>query len=561
MLKKLLQKFKYYGLSGVFNAVKNRISPPYNLYLKNEVIPNSVEMNIQIATFAYTPKISIIMPVYKPKIAELDMCIMSIINNSYKNIEICIVDDGSNNGALDNYFRELTKVHPQIINYKKEQKNSGIAATSNIAISNSTGDYLMLIDNDDMILPHTFFEYVKVLQQERYDFIYSDEDMIDENNKRFNPQFKPDWSPHTLLSRMYVNHLSMYKRELVVEAGGFQSEYDGTQDFDLLLRTFDKFEKVYHIPKILYHWRTSENSIAQSIDNKLYIFERAIKALQSYFSKHNLLVDVNAQDKLLMYNVDFPQQIIENLSLFIIYKGQQQNLLSLLEQATKITTIKVIIINTTTENLEIGDNFTVIESKENISLHQIIKKYQATDICCISTEIIEIQLVKLLQNFIGISKLTQTGVVGCTTVNENEIIVQSGYIMTKTIHPVGYGQKYGDTGYYGRNISLYNYSIVSQECFFVKKSILEKVPPIYVGDNLSVQAQIILLQLSILELGYHNVNMGNHFVSVKRVPTINISLSANELLIISEKWQQLYKSDPNYNNNFSENASKLFQLK
>jgi|GEM_PF-4659707 len=560
MLQKLLQEFKYYGLLGVYKAIKNRLSSPYNSYLEDEVIPSMVEMNTQIAMFTYQPKISIIMPVYQPKIEELAMCINSIINNSYKNIEICIVDDGSNEDLLDDYFDKLTSKHPTIINYQKEPRNAGIAAASNIATNNSTGDYLALIDNDDMIPTHTFFEYVKVLQQDRYDFIYSDEDMIDADNKRFNPQFKPDWSPHTLLSRMYINHLSMYKRDLVVTAAGFQSDFDGTQDYNLLLRTCDKFKKVYHIPKILYHWRTSENSIAQSIDNKLYIFERAVKAVTEYFAQHDLLAVVEPQDKLLMYNLDFPQQKIVDVALFIIYNGQQANLLQLLKQAAAITGVKVIIINTTTETLKLDDNLQVIENDKGISLHEMAKNHQATYTCWLTTEIIELNLPKLLQNFISISNLTSTGVIGCTTLNENDLIIQSGYIVTTngTIKPVGYSQKSLDVLYYGRNISLYNYSVVSQECFFVKTAILEKLAPI---SELSLQAQIILLQLSVLQLGYHNVNLGNYFVKVEKEPVIQLSLAVKENTIIFQKWQEIFKNDPKYNCNFSKTTTKLFQLR
>ena len=218
------------------------------------------------------PLVSVIINFYNSE-KYLSETIDSLISQTYDNWELCLADDKS---TWDNVRETLEKYedHPKIkIVYRKE--NGHISEATNSALSVASGDFVGLLDCDDLLTPNALYEVALKLNENRdLDFIYSDEDKVDDDgNNRHMPHFKPDWSPDTLMSNMYTCHFTVYRKSLVEKVGGLRTECNGSQDYDLALRIMDETtpDKISHIAKILYHWREREESTSGNATVKPYV--------------------------------------------------------------------------------------------------------------------------------------------------------------------------------------------------------------------------------------------------------------------------------------------------
>ncbi len=239
---------------------KNRNDPPIDVHFKEDA------------------RISFLCPVYRPKLRYLDELLSSLHAQTYHNWEICFADGGSS-PVVRRQLKRFAKDDPRVKVAFLEQ-NRGIAANTAAAYVLATGDVIGFVDHDDMLAPSACFEIVRALQNHGADFVYTDEDKFDESG-RFDPHFKPAWSPDTLRSYNYITHLMAMKRALYERCGGIREGFDGSQDHDLALRATAAAEAIHHIPKILYHWRSHANSVAGDGLSKPYAFEAGRKAVES----------------------------------------------------------------------------------------------------------------------------------------------------------------------------------------------------------------------------------------------------------------------------------------
>ena len=228
---------------------------------------------------SYQPLISIVMPVYNTPEIFLREAIQSVLNQSYTHWELCIADDASTQPHVKRILEEYAAKDARIKGVFRLQ-NGHISRASNSALQLATGEFISLLDHDDLLVADALHEVVMLLNEHPdADMIYSDEDKIDERNHFCLPCYKPDWCPDSFLSRMYTCHLGTYRRSLVNDIGGFREGYEGSQDYDLVLRLTEKTNKIFHIPKILYHWRIHPESASGSRDAKPYAYEAAARAL------------------------------------------------------------------------------------------------------------------------------------------------------------------------------------------------------------------------------------------------------------------------------------------
>ncbi len=241
----------------------------------------------QSVSFAYQPKISIILPVYNTDPGYLRACLDSVIRQSYVNWQLCIVDDASSDKQTLGVLTEYKNKKDPRIKIKHSKRNGHISVASNLAIDMAEGEYIALLDHDDVLWPNALFEAVNFMQFHRdADFIYSDEDKIEADGFiHYNPYFKPDWSPHLLECVNYITHFSVLRTSLVRSVGGFDSHMVGTQDWDLFLRVSEKTDKIYHVPTVLYSWRAHEGSTALSLDSKSYVLSNQEAALSEHFKR------------------------------------------------------------------------------------------------------------------------------------------------------------------------------------------------------------------------------------------------------------------------------------
>jgi len=285
--KFLLMKVRDKFVESVHCNVRRSIS--YDGWIrKNEPSEGDLAVQKQVR-FSYEPKISVIVPTFNTPRKILVEMLESVKRQTYANWELCVADGNSGRQdvkkVLDAYASSDNRVR---VRYLPENKK--IAGNTNEALALATGEFTAFLDHDDTLAPFALYEIVKTLNDNPgADFIYSDEDKISENGRiRFEPHFKPDFSPDTLRSYNYITHFTVIKKGLLDSVGWFREGFDGSQDYDLILRATEKARRVCHIPRVLYHWRVSRNSAAGNVNAKPHAFEAARKALTGHLRRVGL---------------------------------------------------------------------------------------------------------------------------------------------------------------------------------------------------------------------------------------------------------------------------------
>jgi GT2 family glycosyltransferase len=243
-------------------------------------------MRGQARTFASQPLISIITPVFDTPVLRLQEAVESVLAQAYENWELLLVDDGSTDSDLLRILPELARRDRRIV-LANLGKHGGISAASNRGLESARGEWITFLDHDDVLEPDALFQIVSALNTDPHaDLIYSDEDKLG-NNAFEAPLFKPDWSPDFFLSYNYVGHLTAIRRDLVEKAGGFRSSFDSAQDYDLFLRVIELTNRIHHIPRILYHWRRSENSSAIGVRQKPEQLDASRRAIEDHLKRRS----------------------------------------------------------------------------------------------------------------------------------------------------------------------------------------------------------------------------------------------------------------------------------
>jgi glycosyltransferase involved in cell wall biosynthesis len=236
---------------------------------------------------------SIITPVFRTPVPFLEECIKSVEHQEYQSWELLLIDDG-NEPELVEWLTERS-THDKRIRLLKAGENVGIARASQLGVDAARGEFIALLDHDDTLSPRALTAMADWIRSDNaVDYLYSDEDKVDAAGGYFDPFFKPDWSPERFRHQMYTCHLSVIRTALVHDVGGFRSGFDGSQDYDLVLRVTERARKVAHIPEILYHWRAHAGSTASVTDQKPAAFAAAKKALTEHC--HRLGIDATVDD-------------------------------------------------------------------------------------------------------------------------------------------------------------------------------------------------------------------------------------------------------------------------
>ncbi|HGC6116220.1 TPA: glycosyltransferase, partial [Enterococcus faecium] len=236
LLKKGINYARTHGVKKAIRRVKLELKPgsiDYAEWISRHEKPDLKEQRKEAQGFAYRPLISILMPVYNVEIKWLEKCIDSVLDQTYDHWELCISDDASTDPAIRKCLESYQAKDDRIkVVFRKE--NGHISLATNSALEIAEGEFIALLDNDDELPPFALYEVAKVLNvHPELDVIYSDEDKIDADGNRFDPHFKADWSPDTLMGNNYISHLGVYRTSIVKELGGFRKGYEGSQDYDL----------------------------------------------------------------------------------------------------------------------------------------------------------------------------------------------------------------------------------------------------------------------------------------------------------------------------------------
>jgi GT2 family glycosyltransferase len=230
-------------------------------------------------------RVSVIMPIYKPNLAWLQVAADSVRNQSYSNWQLLLVADGDPTPEVEEYLNSL--LADSRVQYLHSH-GRGISAALNCGLNACSGEYTAFVDQDDILETSAFSHVADAIFEKEPNIIYTDEDYVDRNARGHLPLFKPAWSPGLLLSCMYLSHLLVVDTKLAKEIGGFRTAYDGAQDYDLILRLTDRTSSVVHIPRVLYHWRRHEGSTARNSSAKPYAHAAGRNALQETTERRHL---------------------------------------------------------------------------------------------------------------------------------------------------------------------------------------------------------------------------------------------------------------------------------
>jgi glycosyltransferase involved in cell wall biosynthesis len=268
----------------IFHIKENRKTnqEQYEIWMSKNNPTEEILENQRKHNFDQNPKISIVVPMYNTNETFFKELVESVESQTYSNWELCLADGSpEKNENFKKYYENNEKIKYNFLN-----KNLGISENTNEAIKLATGNYIGFLDHDDLLSEDALYEVVNAINENNGpDFIYSDEDKIDENGERFEPYFKPDYSPETLEVNNYITHFVVVKKELVEKIGALNSEFNGAQDFDFVLRATENTNKIIHISKILYHWRVHNMSTANVADSKPYAFEAGKKVVEEHLKR------------------------------------------------------------------------------------------------------------------------------------------------------------------------------------------------------------------------------------------------------------------------------------
>ena len=521
-VKRLINKINIFNKEKIFdpfdpkNEPKRGASPGYKC---KEIKLDSIIIN-EIENFAKKPLISIIMPVYNVEPKWLDLAIKSVQNQWYKNWELCIVDDKSTNKDTINYLKSLND--PKI-KVKFLEENGNISKASNEAVKISSGEYLSLLDNDDELTSDALYEMVKAINKEDADFLYSDEDFIDTDGNCSNPHFKPDFSPDLLLSHNYITHLSCFKRELFDKVGGFRSKYDGSQDYDLFLRMSEKTDKIYHIPKVLYHWRMLKSSTSANSKAKPEAINRSKMLLEETLQRRGIKGSVIPQGMDHYYRVKY--DIIGNplVSIIIPFKDKPELLETCIKSLLKFTTYQNFEVIGVSNNSQEEATFALMKELEkldprvkfyeynvefnyaNINNYAVNNLAKGEHILLLNNDI-ELIHEGWLEAMLEHSQRKEIGCVGAKLLYPNNTIQHAGIIIGLGGY-AGHSHKHypkDNPGYFNRLNSIQNLSAVTAACLMIKKSIYQEIGGMD-EVNFKVAYNDVDFCLRVREKGYLNL--------------------------------------------------------
>jgi GT2 family glycosyltransferase len=536
----------------------------YQRWIRTVEMPSRDPARIQtaIADFSYQPKISVLMPVYNTPLRVLEVAINSVRAQFYPNWELCICDDASSSADIKALI-ERSCAQDLRIRAVFSDKNAGISAASNRALELSTGEFVGLLDHDDELSPDALFETVGLLQQHpEADMIYSDEDKLTSRGKRIDPFFKPDWSPEYLLSCMYTCHFGVYRRDLLNQIGGFRQGFEGSQDYDLVLRLTEKTDRIFHIPKILYHWRMAKGSSAATHGSKPYACTAAKKALSQHLARRGTPGRVRHGKWPEHYRVDFEVDEAAKVSIVIPSRNQASLLrgcVESIEAKTRFRNYEIVVIDNQSDEPDAiaylaSLSHRVLSFSEPFNFSRIINfgaKCVSGNYLLFLNNDTRVISPQWLDAMLGLCQQKPIGIVGAKLLYPDNRIQHAGVVLgiggvaghALKRFPRDSKARFGIAG------DIRNYSALTAACMMVRKDVFDQVGGF--DENIPVAFNDVDFSLRVREAGYRNVYTPYaefyHLESASR----GFALDSREIAYVQRRWSRVLTSDPYYNPNLT----------
>lgn len=567
-----------------FEATWRKIDFRIKLMTKGDVwkfrsdIPLKRELKAQReAVFPYMPKISIIVPLYNTPEKFLKEMIDSVYNQSYSNWQLVLAD--ASDKDLPHIKKVVDSYGDSRIVYEKLAENKGISENTNKGFALADGDYLALLDHDDVILPNALYENVKAINETGAQVLYSDEITLDGELKHLIQfHFKIDYAPEFLRGVNYITHFLVFERKLFEQVGAFEdATYDGAQDFDLTLRLSEKANKVHHIPKVLYYWRGHAGSTANDMSTKMYAFEAGRKAIQAHLDRIGLKGQVSIQKYPGSYRTVYEVDGNPQVSIVIPNKDHIEDLSRCIDSIFALggwDNVQVIVVENNSTEKETFDYYEKITAR-NSKVQVVYYKggFNFSAICNFGVQFATGDHILLLNNdvefvsenfvkeMLSYSQRSDVGAVGAKLYYPDGYLQHAGVIIgingSAGHSHKGLADARNNTGDMYRLVTTQNYLAVTGACLMVKTELYKKFP--LDEDNFAVAYNDVDFCLRLYEAGYLNVftpySEGIHYESKSRgldetdKPNLRYE---GEKARFAEKWQKYFNyGDPYYNPHFT----------
>ncbi len=566
-------------ISAIEDESKVTLNDVYPAWFKqHQVKEEELEEQRQVK-FDYEPKISVLVPTYNTPIDLLEEMVDSVRFQSYSNWELCIADGSITNQEVRDRLAAYAQ-EDERIKVKYLDKNYGISGNTNAALELATGDLVGLLDHDDTLELDLFYEVVKAFQEDEVDIVYTDEDKI-MAPKWINtdPNFKPDFSIDLFRSHNYITHFFTCKKKIIDEVGGFRSEFDGSQDYDLMFRCIEKSRKIVHVPKILYHWRMIEGSTAADPKSKLYCFEAGKAAIQAHLDRIGVKGHVEIIDGLWgMYHTVYDVIGSPLISIIIPNKdltGDLDKCIRSIQTKSTYRNFEFIVVENNSTEKETFEYYDKIQKEfDNVKVVKWEKGFNYSAINNYGAKFAKGEYLLLLNNdtelitptalgeMLGICMRDEVGIVGAKLLYADNTVQHAGVV-------IGFGAEFGgyaghvfngigrkDYGYMMRPRLNCNYSAVTAACLMTKRSVFDEVEGL--REEFVVACNDVDYCLKVREKGYLVVynafSEWHHYESKSRGYEDTLEKKErflNEVHRFQKIWPEILKNgDPYYNKNF-----------
>ena len=503
MLKKLspytIQKgfryLKHYGPKEFWIRLHERFEPeevPYGPWYE-AYVPDEVALEKQRHHhFEYSPLISVAVPAYRTPEKFLAQMIDSLLAQTYGNWELCIANGSPEDSAMKKVLEEYTKKDSRI-RVSELTENKGIAGNTNAALEMAQGEFVGLLDHDDLLAPNALYEIVRALDEDRnLDAVYTDEDKVTtELDEHFQPHLKPDFNLDLLRSNNYICHFFVVRRSIVQKVGGFCQEFDGAQDHDFIFRCIETAEKVGHIPEILYHWRTHKASTADNPASKMYAFDAGKRAIEAHLKRTGTEGIVSHTPDLGFFRVKYPVQGQPLVSVIIPNKDEKETLKACIDsirEKTEYPNYEIIIVENNSTTDEIFQYYKELSQDPRIRLLRWKKEFNYSAINNYGVRHANGEYLLFLNNdvtvitpgwikeLLGVCQRPEVGAAGVKLIYPDNTIQHAGCV-------IGLGGIAGHmfvdmpanrTGYLHKASILQDMSAVTAACMMMKRTAFEE---------------------------------------------------------------------------------------
>lgn len=545
--------------------------------VERPALPDRQEQEREIAGWTWQPTLSIVMPTYNTDDAMLRACLDSVLAQSYRQWELCIADDASTKPHVRATLQEYAARDARI-KLDLRERNGHIVAASNSALALAGGEFVVLLDHDDELAAHALYAVARALQaRPSAQLIYSDEDKLDAEGKRCAPYFKPDFSPDLLYSQNYFSHLGVYRRALVNAVGGFRAGFEGSQDYDLVLRCAARVEDeqdIVHIPQVLYHWRMAEGSTAGGHEQKSYASDAGRRALQEFFDARNQRVEVSVRAPGI-YRHSWPLPAPAPMVSLVIptrdgYEMLKMCIDSILDRTSYPHYEILIVDNQSTcartlaymRALEADGKARVLRFDRPFN-YSAINNFAAAQargsLLGLVNNDVEVINADWLSEMVSHAVRPDIGCVGAKLYYPNDTIQHAGVICGLggvANHGHRHFQK-DSPGYFGRLWLTHNLSAVTAAVLVLRKEVFDQVGGLD-EQGLPVAFNDVDLCLKVMSAGYRNlwtpyaelyhhesVSRGSDETPEKRARFVG------EVDVMQKRWAPLLANDPYYNPNLT----------